>query len=539
MTDGIFQKLARRLVICAGIVSASGASYGDSATTKNAPVPSKVTAQESPLITPIGKPLNGLFPLVVHDDRVKFFSHLLFEGLTSTNPETGLVEPSLAKSWVLNPDRKEITFNIDPKARFWDGSKVTAADVRFSLEIFETPGVDTEPWATHYLFIDEVKEVNPQTVTVSLQDWSYEKFLQVGIIPIYSKAYYAPILIKDPKIKDPKSRWQPMGTGPFRFVGQAEGLWKFERFQAYWNKAAHLKEGRWTHKVRHLRYTPKRDQILAGLTKGSLSFSLLSQSEWSDLQKNPAAAKGLKFVRTTERLPRSYDAIVWNLRRGGVTSIHLRWALAMITDIEKWCRDFDGGATMPAISPYFPNMDPQVQLISYNPKAAKKRKEMSNFDFVRSLKILYPEGQGQYKEKLADLQKAAAKIGIAIEPEAMSWQGIQHAIANHNFDGVVMSWSRNFDGTLRSQFEASAVKEEQNYGFYKSAQFDTNVFKFGFAKSAKERRGFRNQLSEKIYADQPYLMLSQPRYTYYAVDKKIKRPKDSFKHSLGLAYWGF
>lgn len=44
------------------------------------------------------------------------------------------LEPELAESWEVSDDGMTLTFKINPEARFWDGSKVTAEDVKWSFD---------------------------------------------------------------------------------------------------------------------------------------------------------------------------------------------------------------------------------------------------------------------------------------------------------------------------------------------------------------------------------------------------------------------
>ncbi len=44
------------------------------------------------------------------------------------------IQPELAESWEVSDDGLVLTFKIKPEARFWDGSKVTAQDVKWSFD---------------------------------------------------------------------------------------------------------------------------------------------------------------------------------------------------------------------------------------------------------------------------------------------------------------------------------------------------------------------------------------------------------------------
>lgn len=68
----------------------------------------------------------------VYDRLVTFGMKKLSDGSLAYDYDK--VEPELAESWVIAPDRKSITFKIKPNATFWDGSPVTAEDVKWSFE---------------------------------------------------------------------------------------------------------------------------------------------------------------------------------------------------------------------------------------------------------------------------------------------------------------------------------------------------------------------------------------------------------------------
>jgi peptide/nickel transport system substrate-binding protein/oligopeptide transport system substrate-binding protein len=58
----------------------------------------------------------------------------LFDSLTAADPQTLEPVPALAASWTTTPDQLHWDFTLRPDARFSDGTAVTAADVKASLE---------------------------------------------------------------------------------------------------------------------------------------------------------------------------------------------------------------------------------------------------------------------------------------------------------------------------------------------------------------------------------------------------------------------
>lgn len=45
-----------------------------------------------------------------------------------------VIEPELAESWTVSDDGMTLTFKLKPEAKFWDGRKVTAQDVKWSFD---------------------------------------------------------------------------------------------------------------------------------------------------------------------------------------------------------------------------------------------------------------------------------------------------------------------------------------------------------------------------------------------------------------------
>lgn len=74
-----------------------------------------------------------LDPALVRDVESAFIVRQLFRGIVSFAPDLQLV-PDLAERIVLSPDGTTFTVHLRRDATFHDGSPITAADVKFSLE---------------------------------------------------------------------------------------------------------------------------------------------------------------------------------------------------------------------------------------------------------------------------------------------------------------------------------------------------------------------------------------------------------------------
>jgi peptide/nickel transport system substrate-binding protein len=100
----------------------------------------------------------------------------IYDQLTNIKPGTLTNEPGLAESWEIAKGGLEYTFMLRD-AEFSNGDPVTANDVKFSLERFANPKINTQ-----YAFlnaIDTVEALNAKTVRVTLK-YVQAMFLQVA-----------------------------------------------------------------------------------------------------------------------------------------------------------------------------------------------------------------------------------------------------------------------------------------------------------------------------------------------------------------------
>ena len=68
----------------------------------------------------------------IYDRLVRFGVKMLKDG--SMAYDSTKIEPEVAESWTIAKDGKLLTFKINPKAKFWDGTQVTAQDVKWSFD---------------------------------------------------------------------------------------------------------------------------------------------------------------------------------------------------------------------------------------------------------------------------------------------------------------------------------------------------------------------------------------------------------------------
>jgi len=109
----------------------------------------------------IGYDPKSFDPAKVDEEESEQVRYLTAGVLLRFNRYSQQIEPQLAKSWSLSPDRKTITFVLRPGLTFSDGSKLTANDVAWSIRRVLLPAT-AAPVAEEF--------VEPAGVTVATPD---------------------------------------------------------------------------------------------------------------------------------------------------------------------------------------------------------------------------------------------------------------------------------------------------------------------------------------------------------------------------------
>ncbi|MGE0650547.1 MAG: ABC transporter substrate-binding protein [Alphaproteobacteria bacterium] len=114
-------------------------------------LPAEAAGRKDTLVVVVGDGINSLdlhrqgtnrpsyqVTVNIYDRLVRFGVKTLKDG-TMVNDSTK-IEPEVAESWSVSEDGRSLIFKISPKAKFWDGSQVTAHDVKWSFDRAVTLG---------------------------------------------------------------------------------------------------------------------------------------------------------------------------------------------------------------------------------------------------------------------------------------------------------------------------------------------------------------------------------------------------------------
>ncbi|WP_395020555.1 ABC transporter substrate-binding protein [Dongia sp.] len=114
-----------RLTFSAGALAVAVSAFG-----------MRVAAQDAdrPMVIARDMDLNSLDPARAICDTCQIYLSSVYDRLVDLGKDNKTIVPLIADKWTINDRQTELTFHLDPRAKFSDGSPVEAKDVKWSLE---------------------------------------------------------------------------------------------------------------------------------------------------------------------------------------------------------------------------------------------------------------------------------------------------------------------------------------------------------------------------------------------------------------------
>jgi peptide/nickel transport system substrate-binding protein len=212
------------LSACGGGTSSSGDSQADAGPVQRGGTLKLATPVEPGALDPT----TGVAAL--GDLRVEM---VVFDRLIEVKPGSVRLEPGLAASWALSSDRKSATFRLRD-AKFSDGTPVTSADVKFSLERAMNPKLSVYFGPMLARMIESVTTPDEHTVVLHFdgpQPMVFSYLASVGGSVVSKRAFE--------RLGAKRFAKLPVdgGSGPFKVVKWARGRSvKLARNAHYWRK---------------------------------------------------------------------------------------------------------------------------------------------------------------------------------------------------------------------------------------------------------------------------------------------------------------
>jgi microcin C transport system substrate-binding protein len=235
-----------------------------------------------------------------------------------------------ARAVRISPDGLTYQFLLRPEVRFHDGSRLTAQDVAFSLNILKEQG--------HPIIHQQMRDVTgieaSDEATVILR-FSPKRARDVPLfvagLPIFSRAYYTTHKFDESTLEP------PLGCGPYK-VGRFEAgrFIEYDRVKDWWG--ADLPVGRGQNNFDVLRYEYYRDReagFQAFTAENYLFREEFTSRTWATRYDFPALRDGrVKREMLPDNTPSGAQGWFFNTRRQKFQNPRLREAMIDAFDFE-------------------------------------------------------------------------------------------------------------------------------------------------------------------------------------------------------------
>lgn len=424
--------------------------------------------------------VSTLDPAIGYDWQNWSMIKSLFDGLMDYEPGTTDLTTDLAESYTISEDGKTFTFKLRDGVTFHNGRKLTAEDVKYSLDRVVNPKTQS-PGAGFFGSIqgydavaageaeslEGVTVVDPLTVKIELSRPD-ATFLHVMALNF---SFVVP--------KEEVEKWgadfgkHPVGSGAFSLEEWTLGQrLVFKRYEDYWRAG-----------------TPKLDQITFEVGQEPVVALLRMQRGEADIPGDGIPpAKFLEVMKD----PQSKDLIIeggqlqtgyvsMNVKMPPFDKLDVRKAVNMAINKERIVRIINGRAVVAnqPLPPSMPGYDKDYKGYSFDPEAAKKLLAEAGYPdgFETELYVYNTDPNPRIAQSIqADL----AAIGIKAELKALAQANV--IAAGGEADQAPMIWSggmawiadfpdpSNFYGPILGC--AGAVKGGWNWSWYCNEELD-------------------------------------------------------------------
>ncbi|HEV8669147.1 MAG TPA: ABC transporter substrate-binding protein [Candidatus Limnocylindria bacterium] len=330
----------------------------------------------------------------VEDVSHTVLQHVM-ESLVRREPTNGNIVAALATEWK-NPDPTTWSFTLRD-AKFHDGSKVTAADVKASLErVIALKGA----LAPQFAQVDTIAALDATTVQIKTKTAVGTLLANMAMVPIAPAA----------QLNSTGFFNKPVGSGPYKVVSwSADADLRLEANTDYWGSKPGVK-------TMLFRYYPEVAPLVTALQTGEIDFTWrLPPDQLPALQRD----SNLKV----DAVPGWTYYFIWmNSSRPVFADKRVRQAMVYALDVDKMIKDLLGSvakrATAPIPSTVFGHA-PQAAY-AYDPAKAKQLLAQAGVPNGFDAGVIWNPGSApQDRELLQTMISYWNAIGVRVKSQEM------------------------------------------------------------------------------------------------------------------------
>jgi peptide/nickel transport system substrate-binding protein len=488
--------------------------------------------------------LNGepqtLNPLTYKDLYAAIINEHVFESLIDRDPDTFEFQGVLADRWEVSLDGLTITFHLDGRARFSDGTPVTADDVVFTYETITNPKVDARSIASYLEDCKGCEKVDERTVRFI---WKKPYFLslETSSITVLPKHVYQ---FKDPNAFNEINDLL-VGSGPYVLK---KGSWKtgqhiiLERNEGYWRRPPAFDRIVY-------RFILEEQASVQALLAGELDELAVSPEWWVKLRDRQDVRERFQMLRYSTP-GNGYSYIGWNNSRPPFTDARVRLALTHLVwrdQILKYMLYGIGSVATGPFWPLSPQTDPAIKPWPFDREAARRllkeagwedrngdgwleNAEGKRFEFEFSSAA----GNQQTRDMVRIIGEEFRRMGIDMHIRLYEWSVFTVKLDNRDFDAIMLAWGGG--GVEEDPYQiwdsSQIANRGSNFIGFRNPEADRLIETARMTLDQAKRNELFHQFQRILHREQPYTFMFD-RESLRLVSRLVKGVR---VHKLGLQW---
>lgn len=283
---------------------------------------------------------DNLNPMIVRGEPVQGIREFVIESLMArSQDEPFTLYGLIAQSIDVPDDRSQVTFALDKRARFSDGTPLTAADVLFSFEVLRDKGRPN--YRTYYKKVAKVDVLSDHEIRFVFADAEDRELpLILGLMPVLPRHLMSADTFEETTLA-------PMvGSGPYRIAAADPGRSiTYRRDPDYWARDLPVNRGRFNFDEIRFEYYREGSTQFEAFKTGAIDLRNEDDpAMWAKRYDFPAVRDG----RVTREeipigLPAGMTGLVFNTRRAVFADERVREALIQLFNFEWVNKSFFNG----------------------------------------------------------------------------------------------------------------------------------------------------------------------------------------------------
>ena len=379
-----------------------------------------------------------LDPAIGYDWQNWSMINSMFSRLVDYKFGTTEIAPSLADSWTVSPDGLVYTFKLNPNAKFTNGRKVTAADVKYSIERAVNPKTQGPGGGFYHSIVGQDKMADGSATTIpgiEAVDESTIKFTltqpDATFLNVLALNFASAVPKEVVEAEGADFGKKPVGSGAFKLDEWVPGQrLVFSRNPDYFRGRPNL-DG--------YKIEIGQEPLVAilRLQKGEVDIAGdgIPPAKYLEIKNSP---EGASMIVDHDQVETSYITI--NVTKKPFDDVRVRKAINMAINKDRIVRIINGRATVAdqVLPPLMPGYDKGYKGYPYDVEGAKKLMEAAGLKdgFETTLYAMNADPNPRIAQAI---QQDLAAIGIKAEIKSLAQPEV--IAAGGNKDQAALTWS--------------------------------------------------------------------------------------------------